>query len=62
MEKLLTIYGLSKRTGMTPNYILYCCEKKPETIPKFFILHKLHRFKESDVEEWMEQNKDKLSL
>ena len=58
METPLTIYGLSKRTGMTPNYIFYCCERKPENIPKFFILHNLHRFKVSDVEEWeREQNK-----
>ena len=61
METILSVYDVSKKTGMTPNYIFWCCEKKPETIPKFFILHGLHRFKESDVEEWMEQNKDKMS-
>lgn len=60
MKNILTIYGVSKKTGMTPNYILYYYERKPELIPKFFILHKLHRFKESDVDEWMKENKDKM--
>lgn len=61
MENILTIEEVSKRTGMTQNYIFWCCERKPENIPKFFTLHGLHRFKVSDVEEWMEQNKDKIS-
>ncbi len=57
LEKILTIKDLSERTGMTQNYIFNCCLYKPETIPKFFILHGLRRFKESDVEDWMKQNK-----
>ena len=56
LENILTVYGVSKRTGQTPNYIIYCCEKHPERIPKFFILHGLRRWKESDVNEWIEKN------
>ena len=57
MENPLTIYGVSKKLGLSPNYISHCCKYHPERIPKFFILHKLHRWKESDVEYWIRQNK-----
>ena len=58
LEKILFSSEVSVRTGLTKKYLNYCCENKPEMIPKFFILHGLRRWKESDVEEWeREQNK-----
>ena len=58
MENPLTISELSKRLGLSQGFILNSCNHHPDRIPKFFILHSLHRFKESDVEEWeREQNK-----
>ena len=59
MEKLLSNYGVAKRLGVSPDYILKCCKESPEQIPKFFLLHQLKRWKESDVEEWLaEQDKE----
>ena len=58
METPLTIPELSKRLGLSQGFILNCCNHHPDRIPKFFILHTIHRFKVSDVEEWeREQNK-----
>ena len=57
LEKILFCSEVSAKTGLTKNYIEYCCERQPEKIPKFFILHGLRRWKESDVDEWMDKNK-----
>ena len=59
MERLLFSAEVAAKTGLPKKFILDCCEKEPDKIPKFFILHQLRRWKESDVEEWMEQNRTK---
>ena len=59
LEKLLFSSDVSVKTGLPKKIILDCCEKHPENIPKFFILHGLRRWKESDVDEWIEQNRTK---
>ena len=56
LERLLFCSEVSVKTGLTKKYITECCEKHPEKIPKFFILHGLRRWKESDVNKWLEQN------
>ena len=56
LERILFSAEVSAKTGLTKNYLFYCCEKHPEKIPKFFILHQLRRWKESDVDEWIRQN------
>ena len=61
LEKLLLIDEVSKQTGLPILYISKCCRNHPDRIPKSFVLHGQRRWKESDVEEWMNQNKDKLS-
>ena len=55
MIKLMNVYEVSNVLGMTPNYILNCCSKYPNRIPKSFKLHNVRRWKESDVVEWIEQ-------
>ena len=57
MENLLTIYGLSKRLGLPPDVILKRCNERPELLPRFFTLHDVKRWKESDVEQWLAEQK-----
>ena len=56
MERLLDITEVSDILKLTPDYLLNCCSKYPERIPKSFKVGSQRRFKESDVEEWIEQN------
>lgn len=59
MEKYLFVSEVSSKLGLPKKYINDCCREHPERIPKFFILHGLIRFKESDVNEWIEQSGEK---
>ena len=56
MERLLDITEVSDILKLTPDYLLNCCSKYPDRIPKSFKIGSQRRFKESDVEEWVEQN------
>ena len=56
MERLLDITEVSNILKLTPDYLLNCCSKYPDRIPKSFKVGSQRRFKESDVEDWIEQN------
>ena len=56
MERLLDIPEVSNILKLTPDYLLNCCSKYPNRVPKSFKMGGVRRFKESDVEEWIEQN------
>lgn len=55
MDKLLDINEVSGILKLAPNYLINCCTKFPNRIPKSFKLSGARRFKESDVAEWIEQ-------
>lgn len=55
MEKLLNICEVSDILRLSPNYLINCCSKHPNRVPKSFKLNGVRRFKESDVEDWVEQ-------
>ena len=55
MDKLLSITEVSNILKLTPDYLLNCCSKYPERIPRSFKMGSQRRFKESDVEDWIEQ-------
>ena len=55
MERLLNITEVSDILKLTPDYLLNCCSKYPDRIPKSFKMGGVRRFKESDVQDWIEQ-------
>lgn len=55
MDKLLNIEEVSNILRLTPNYLINCCSKYPNRVPKSFKLSGVRRFKESDVQDWIEQ-------
>ena len=55
MEKLLNINEVSIILKLSPDYLLNCCSKYPHRIPKSFKVGSQRRFREQDVEDWIEQ-------
>lgn len=55
MEKLLNINEVSDILRLSPKYLINCCSKHPNRVPKSFKLSGVRRFKESDVADWIEQ-------
>ena len=55
MERLLDITEVSNILKLTPDYILNCCSMYPDRIPKSFKVGSQRRFREQDVEDWIEQ-------
>ncbi len=55
MEKLFNAKELADALGLTYNYVIGCCSTHPERLPRFFRINRSIRFKESDIEKWIEQ-------
>ena len=55
MEKLLNVNEVARYLNLSPDYLLNCCTKYPNRVPKSFKVGGVRRFKQSDVEDWVEQ-------